>query len=407
MKRILVIAGGEWQVALAARIKELGFETVVSNLYDHSPAFRYADFTEIADVRDKEANLYIAEKYHVDAVVTDESDIAVPTVAFVAEKLGLPSIGQDLAELFTNKYTMRKFCTQHGFVVPDYQLCGSVEEALSFFRKCSGRLIVKPPDSQSSRGVFTVESERDIREHFAETASFSGDGKSVLAEKYINGPEFTVDGAVIGGRHYSLAISIKKHYHYNRNVASELFFSHFHPQYDYDALRSVNNALVEAAGLPFGLTHAEYKYEDGQFRLVEIAARGGGTRISSHIVPLLTGIDTYSILIDHVLGEGKDEAAYGITDIRSHISSKRCAVLKFLDVKVDGEVVTDIEGLEEIRSDPHVLELRLEFRKGDTLHKAMDDRSRVGFYIAWHESEEELRAKMAWIDETLKIRVAE
>ena len=106
-KRIFVIAGGAWQVPLVKKVKKLGYEAVNSNLYENSPAFEYADYCEVANVLDKEKNLEIAMKYNVDAVLTDESDIAVPTVAYVAKTLGLPTIGEDKAALFTNKYQMR------------------------------------------------------------------------------------------------------------------------------------------------------------------------------------------------------------------------------------------------------------------------------------------------------------
>ncbi len=59
-----------------------------SNLYEDSIGFKYADFTGVMDVRDKEKNLALAKEYKIDAVLTDQSDIAVPTVAYVAEQMG-------------------------------------------------------------------------------------------------------------------------------------------------------------------------------------------------------------------------------------------------------------------------------------------------------------------------------
>ena len=53
--------------------------------------------------------------------------------------------------------------------------------------------------------------------------------------------------------------------------------------YDYDRLREVNNRFVELSGLPFGFTHAEYRYENGEFYLLEIGARGGGGLLSADV----------------------------------------------------------------------------------------------------------------------------
>ena len=86
-------------------------------------------------------------------------------------------------------------------------------------------------------------------------------------------------------------------------MAKELFFSNQNVKFDYEKLRKTNQELVLAMGMPFGLTHAEYKYMDGQYYLIEIAARGGGTKISSNIVPLMSGVDSNEALLRMALGE--------------------------------------------------------------------------------------------------------
>lgn len=402
MERILVIAGGAWQAPLVERVKELGYEVINSNLYEDSPGFAFADHCEVADVLDKERNLEIARKYDVRAVMTDESDIAVPTVAYVAEKMGLPGIGEDMAGLFTNKYRMRCFCREKEISSVEFCLCRTPEEAAEFVRGLGRRCIMKPLDSQSSRGVFILDEPQDAFRFFEKSVSYSSTESSVIVERFIDGVEFTVDGLVYNGRHCSLAISEKKHFSHNPSIASELFFSYENENYDYEKLRRQNDRLVEQSGLPFGFTHAEYKWENGEFYLIEIAARGGGTRISSHIVPLMTGIDNYRFLIEASLGYPIDES-----QIRGPKATRRCAVLKFLSEERAGALVSAIRGAEEVRANPHILELRLEFGVGDRVYQAQDDRSRIGFYVAYGESEQELRRTMDWVRETLKIEYEE
>ena len=103
MSKIMVIAGGDWQIELIKKAKQMGHYVICSNLYEDSPAFPYADACEVANVLDKEKNLQIAQKYQPDAVISDQSDIAVPTVAYVNEKMGLRGIGTDKADIFTDK----------------------------------------------------------------------------------------------------------------------------------------------------------------------------------------------------------------------------------------------------------------------------------------------------------------
>lgn len=382
-KTVMVIAGGTWQVPLIKKVKAMGYKVLNSNLYEDSPGFAFSDYTAVADVKDKEKNLEIAEKYKVNAVLTDQSDIAVPTVAYVAEKLGCHTFGEEMAALFTNKFKMRKFCQEKGFPIPEYRLCYTIEDAKEFLRELKKTIVIKPLDSQSSRGVFTIHTEEELEQYFSISESYSNQGKGVLAERYIVGTEFTIDGIMNKGVHHSLAISQKSHFAYNPNIASKLFFSYDNENFDYDRLRRQNNELVERTGLKFGLTHGEYKYENGKFYLIEIAARGGGTKIASDIVPFLSGIDTYELLVKNALGESA-EVDYSVIEK----NKKRCAVLEFLDVESNGKKIKNISGLEQIREIKEVREIQLEFKIGDIVEKAQDDRSRAGFFIVCGETRE-------------------
>ena len=382
-KTVMVIAGGAWQIPLIKKVKAMGYKVLNSNLYEDSPGFAFSDYTAVADVKDKEKNLEIAEKYKVNAVLTDQSDIAVPTVAYVAEKLGCYTFGEEMAALFTNKFKMRKFCQEKGFPIPEYRLCYTIEDAKEFLRELKKTIVIKPLDSQSSRGVFTIHTEEELEQYFSISESYSNQGKGVLAERYIVGTEFTIDGIMNKGVHHSLAISQKSHFAYNPNIASKLFFSYDNENFDYDRLRRQNNELVERTGLKFGLTHGEYKYENGKFYLIEIAARGGGTKIASDIVPFLSGIDTYELLVKNALGESA-EVDYSVIEK----NKKRCAVLEFLDVESNGKKIKNISGLEQIREIKEVREIQLEFKIGDIVEKAQDDRSRAGFFIVCGETRE-------------------
>ena len=143
MAKVMVIAGGDWQIELIKKVKKLGHTVICSNLYENSPAFPYSDFCEVANVLDKETNLKIAQKYNPDAIISDQSDIAVPTVAYLNEKMGLRGIGTELASLFSDKSKQRVFCKEHGISVPDFKLYSTYEEAASFFENYE-KAIIKP-----------------------------------------------------------------------------------------------------------------------------------------------------------------------------------------------------------------------------------------------------------------------
>lgn len=393
MARVMIIAGGTWQCPIVKLAKNKGHFVICTNMYEESPAFEYADVGLVANVLDKEKNLEYAEIYKPDIVLTEQSDIAVPTVAYVAEKMGLKGIGIDLAKLFTNKYLMRKFVSQAGFASPKYKLCHTIDEAKDFL-KVVPTCIIKPIDSQSSRGVHIIKTPKEIDEYFADCIQYSNDEKAIIIEEYIDGTEFTVDGIKTSTEYVVTAISEKEHYEYNSSVAKRLVFSHKNEYFDYDQLRQINTEIVKSMGLPFGITHAEYKYKNGDFYLIEIAARGGGTKISSDIVPLVSGINSNEIYLNILVGGSENII------IQQHYAY---AILGFFDFP--SGIVKSISGTSEAQKQLGVYDLELEIKVGDHIGQAKDDRSRCGYYIVYADAMDELNKREKLLKDTIKVVV--
>ncbi len=389
----MIIAGGEWQVPIIREAKRLGHRVINTNLYENSPGFAFADVAEVADVLDIDAHIDIARRHRPDAVLTDQSDIAVKTVAVVAEALDLPGIGAAVANRFTNKLAMRTWCRSIDVAQPGFASCSSAEDAERSATSLGMPLVVKPPASQSSRGVRRVDERSEVAEAFASAQQFSNDG-SVLLENYVEGTELTAEGIATGSGHVTLALSTKAHLQHNPMVARRLVYSRDHCDIPFDELRARNDRLIEGMGLKFGLTHTEYKYSNGTFVLIETAARGGGTKISSHIVPLMSGVATNEMLIAMSLGQvvGRPEP--------SEIG--RAAILEFFTFPA-GRVCA-IEGLAEARALEGVLDLGLTFAVGDALAPPADDRSRHMHVIAAGSSTAEAAAVVSEVERLITVR---
>ena len=396
MAKIMVIAGGDWQIELIKKAKSMGHYVICSNLYEDSKGFQYADVGEVADVLDKEVNLAIAKKYMPDAVISDQSDIAVPTVAYLNEKLGLRGIGTKKADLLTDKSLQRIFCKEQGVAIPDFKLCGTPEEAFPLLEKYK-KIIIKPIDSQSSRGVYTVTSRKQLEEKYKESVAWSNRKKVFLAEEYIDGAEFTIDGLVINGHHYPLCISVKEMYPENSNISMMQSYSYMSEQYDYDLLRKTNKELIEKMKLPMGLTHCEYKFHAGKFYLVEAGARGGGSNLSGKIVPFMSGIDNYEYLIKEALGEAVDEDVVKNTKF----SKERYVIMRFFDFS-EG-TVDHVEGIEFLKKHQMLIDYQLDIKQGDELKAPEYGRLRPGHFIIGGDDKTSVIKEAKNILETVKV----
>lgn len=386
-KTILVLPGTKWQVELVKKIKEKGHKVIVVNPATDSPCFKYADNYLQSDIFDKKAVITFGKDNKINAILSDECDIAMNLIAELGLEFKVPTISPAMASLYTDKFRMREFSKSIGLEYPQYCICKTVQEAIEFQKKLGKPIIIKPTDSNASHGVFKCSGEKEIKKHFFDSLSFSRINKSVLAEQYINGTEFTIDGIKTPKGHYTLAISEKKHFDHNPNIANELYFTHSNPKFDYEDLKRVNDRFVNESNLVFGFTHAEYKFENGKFYLIEIAARGGGNMISSCITQYMSGYDTYSYLIDCSIGEIKEKEF----KIPKSYTNRAC-VLKFFDSPNGGGKVKRIKGIEFLENHPDIKYFHFNFKIGDKIEDALNDSARIGYYIACCQSVETLNA---------------
>lgn len=398
MKKILVLPGTQWQVPLIEKIQEMGHQALVVNPDPNAPGMKVADQVLVSDIFDKQRVIAFGQEHKINAVMSDECDIAMNLVAELGKTFNVPTLDEETAALFTDKFLMREFGKKHGLKYPEYKFCKTVEDAVALLKEINKPIIIKPLDSNASHGVFRCDTEEDIRKHFDESMSFSRVEKSVLAERFIVGTEFTIDGVKTPNGHYTMAISEKKHFAHNESIANELLFSHYNPNFDYDKLRATNDAFVMKSNLQFGFTHAEYKFEDGEFYLIEIAARGGGNMISSCITQYMTGYDTYRYLVECATGNVHDEDF----SLRPEYK-ERAAVLKFFETPGGGGKVREIKGIDYLDGEPDIKHYRLNFKVGDTIENALNDSVRIGFYIVCSENMKKLRDVIANVENKFNI----
>ena len=166
---IHVVGGGFNQIPLVQKAKQMGYRVLVTDMNADPPCKEYSDHYEQINIINMQETLACAEKYKIDYITTDQIDVAVPTVAFVAEKLGLSGIGYNTALKFTNKYVMRSALQgkldEH---IPEFHYFDNEYEAKNF---CKGlpefsEYVVKPINSQGSKGVAILDHRyKDYAEH--------------------------------------------------------------------------------------------------------------------------------------------------------------------------------------------------------------------------------------------------
>lgn len=305
-KRVMILGAGREQVPIIKTCRNAGAEIIVISPPGSYPGFRYADRYYHYDVKDYTSVLKIAQRENIDAVLSDQLDAAVRTTAYVAEQLNLPGMGYEVALKFTNKLIMRREAQLLGIKVPRYYGVTSIDKAYNAAAAIGYPVIIKPADSAASRGVFRIDDENQLREHFTESLRFSTN-KQVIIEQLLAGKEYVVQSFSQNHETSNLIIG-----HRDFFDLSNLFIPRAAVYIDVGSVQSeiekdilnAHNKLVQGFGLNFGISYGEYlhNYDDGEVYLVEIAARGAATFTSSDLIPLASGVNANQMLVDLALG---------------------------------------------------------------------------------------------------------
>jgi len=397
---ILFICGGKWQMPWLLYLKEKGHRIILVDPYETSVCVPLADVHIALDARDVNGiyNFIVSNNYKIDFVTSEQTDVSTQTVSNLSQMLGTRGNNPKATELFSNKLLNREFVkTKFGAHYPHFIRAKSAQDIKVFFsQEGESDIIIKPADAQSSRGIHRITvnnvSELDelVQDAFSQTKE-----NYIVAEKFIHGAEFTVEGIFTGLEHHTLAISRKKHF--RTGIASELRYPAELPEKLHNALIKFHDQLIKESGLGFGITHTEYLIdeENGEFYLVEMACRGGGSLIPSDIVPWVSGVPVYGVFYNLITGKKTEIVPF---------TQARHAILYFFEFQAG--VVEQIDGVELASAFPGVQVLDLEFKLGDTIKPAGDDRGRQGYCIIYSESAKQLNETLQNVLNVIKVKTS-
>ena len=392
-KRVLIITAGALQQSVIRTAQGMGLKVIATDSNPTAPGLKIADEAEVVDTLDLEAVLKVARRHKVDGVMTEQTDVAVPTAAYVAERLGLPGIGYDVSLTVTNKWLMRERCRVAGLPGPEYRRATTLDEAVAAAEEIGPPVVIKPVDAQSSRGVAKILHIAEIPQWFAKTKGHSREG-SVLVEEMMTGTESSAEGFVAGGQVHVFGICDKTKCPPPYSYDIRLCYPGSFPATIHDEIRALNERVVRAMGLTLGMTHAEYIVTPRGVRLLEIAARGCGARVATHLIQAMTGLDPVRARIRQALGLDAELGARAF---------EKAGVLEFLMLPPGR--VKSIEGLDEARRIPGVLEVGYNVRAGDRVGVVESGEGRPGYLLAVGENRAATLSTVEEVKRTLKVEM--
>ena len=332
-KRIMVLGASYLQVPLLQEAKKLGYYVAVLDMNPEAIGIQYADeFFNVSTI-DVEAILQVANEFKPDGIVTAATDMPMRAIGKVNDELKLNGIGYEVAINATDKFEMIKKFKEYNVPSPWFIHVSNEADLEKEKNSIEYPCIMKPVDSSGSRGVSLINSYEELCETFDYSKKHAKNG--VLIEEYMQGNEISVEVLIQDSNINIITITDKI------TSGSPHFVELGHiqptslPRKIVNQVYEVVNKAIKAIGITDGAAHVEIMVTENGPKLIELGARLGGDFITSHLVPLSTGVNMLENVIKISCGE----------KINCKKKFNKVAIVKFL--KFENGILESVSGVEE------------------------------------------------------------
>jgi biotin carboxylase len=381
--QLIILGAGVMQGPAITLAKEMGLETVVVDGDPRALWASGADRFEHIDLKDKEEIEKLAFSLQkggrLGGIMTAGTDFSA-SVAWVAERLGLPGIPYEAALNASDKERMRGCFRNNGIPSPAFIILKNLpgkDYSLPF----SYPAVVKPVDNMGGRGCRRIDNNEDLEAAVPDALRFSRSGR-VIVEEYLDGPEFSVDAIVHRGEITICGLA-------DRHIFFPPYFIEMGHTMPTNLDAEASEALLEtfkdgvrALGLAgkdsFGAAKGDLKLTSGGPRIGEIAARLSGGYMSGWTYPYASGVEVTRGAILAALGRNPGDI---LVPARFQTSAERAFI------SIPGKV-RSLHGLDEVRAMPHVRDLFLRAEPGGRVRFPENNVAKCGNVITAAEDRE-------------------
>lgn len=391
MSKLMILGAGVYQVPLIKKAKELGIYTIVVSIPGDYPGFAVADKVFFEDTTNKEAVLQIARDEKIDGIVTTGTDVAIITIGYICDALGLKGVSCGAAQKSCSKSVMKDVFKAHGIRCADgikMSIDSTVDNVERACLSVGYPAVIKAVDSSGSRGI-TVVNNKDEIAHAVESVKSVTRSNEYLVEEFLSGEEYGADAYILNGE-VELVIPHGKYVYYAETGVPVGHYIPYKQEVYEDTVAQVTKA-IKAMGFNNCAVNADIMLCDGKAYILEIGARAGATCIPE-LVSIYQGYDYYEKMIRAALGER-------VSFKRNELESKACAA-KLLYSEKSGVVksidYSECEYLEEIIFD---------VREGDFVNKFRLGPHRIGHIVASGDTVKEAEDKLERAEDSIRLEI--
>ena len=394
MKKIMILAGGNDQAALMEELRRYfkgDVELILLDMDRNVKALPYADrFLQISTM-DRDAVLKVAQEEKIDYILTACGDQPLSTMAYVSAQMGLPCyLTEEEVRDLTNKIYMKQKMVENGIPTAKHFYVDANTKDIDISH-LQFPLIVKPVDSNGSKGVKKVMKESELKPLLEEALHYSI-SKNAIIEEFKEGTELSVDVYVENGVAKLLSITTSNKIKENKDSFT-ILQSEYPPKVDYseDRVREIAQKIADVFGLKDTPLLVQMIVGNGEYNVVEFSARmGGGSKY--HLINVLSGIDIMKVYVEMVMGE------------KPHVEPKKQwnnALMNYVYCR-PGEFA-ELQNFEELKQSGLIYSYFTYKMPGAVIEKSNTSSDRVAGFLVVGNSAEEVKSKLKEANAKLQV----
>lgn len=398
---LLVLGASEEQIPLYREARRRGLRTIAVDMRSDRPARPLADMFVQVSTRDHQAIVAALDGITPAAVVSGGSDACLLSWHELSRHYRTPfhypraAATASMDKVAFHEVVGRTGLRGYRWIRLHRPETGSGEEEV----RAAGLgfpVVVKPADASGSKGTTLVTEPAELATALKHAVTYSASG-DVMVEEFLPGRNLTVEVFLRGGDAIFSVITEKR----LLPGRSFLISGHTCPApIEETARRRVVEAAVRlsaAMDLTDGPAHFDVVLApDGIPYFLEVGARLCGNGYP-RLMRAVYGADTVTAQLDLVLGRPfdirRERSGHGIIHVLSspyeHVG-----------------VVTDIKGLDTVRSLPGVADAEVVVSAGGEVRPFTDSGNKLGYIVVTGPTPAEVEARLAHALATLKLVIA-
>lgn len=406
---LLVNTGSAKKKFILQELKKSGLNIVVLNK-EKNWAQSYTDHWILADTYNHYESLDAIKEFlagnpsiKINGAVTFWED-DIPLLAKICKEFKFIGNSVDAALNTRDKFRMQEILRASGQPYIRQHLLKSRDDLHNAMQEIGFPAVIKPIYGSDSQFVVYVENNQEALEAYQYVLKnctpefdpiYKYNKKLFVYQEYIAGQEFSLECYVQHGVPHIVGIHEKTAMNLPFFMETGDYIPPRITEEQESALIKASEAALIVLGVRNSLAHVEIKLSKNGPKIIEIASRMGG----DYTLENIDKVHNFNLI------KAGCEIALGL-----HISSvpqvmRRYVMGRFFIPRNSG-VITKINGFEEMRQHPKVMNCFLSKKVGDSVLVPPDGYENMGWVIVEGDSYAELERTMNFIFQTVEIEVA-